>query len=37
MGEHKGILLFIGEILGYMTIVSGLSMAILLVSALFSE
>lgn len=37
MNESRGILLTIGEIFGYMTIVFGLSMVILLLYALFTE
>ncbi len=35
MEEHDGIILTIGKIFGYLTIATGVSMTILLLSAIF--
>lgn len=37
MEENKGVLQIVGEILGYTTIIVGLGMTILLISALLTE
>lgn len=37
MNKSRGILLTIGEIFGYVTILLGFSMAILLIQAVFSD